>query len=829
MMKYSKSSAAYDSFLEKFSNLEIRFDSMVHDAENINSDSIEIPPHIFPTLSVISESLQKCQKEADRMPSEFDKYSNIIGEDLTESCNEKFISGAYKSLRDFQSALCAAYESYFDVNKKIHEINRDEYRASFLQFEEEMEGLHALCDSIEILLINGRAVLDDAGAVAANESKELDRNLNEWQQIESSLATKLNDLDNRLCSCAVKLDFCKKGRKISAQNLEIVLYLTQRLQAEEIRLRRLATKTNERLLRLQYLDTGHLADRSTKSEVKSSDSIPSYASSKTSASGSSHAFQADLSAFSFASGSSGLDSISKVKVWKEDDEAADRFENGDGSVDLPEGWREVVDKRSARSFYVNQITKEKQWKRPLSARSVSSTLTTKSRDFTSTTHSLSLNQSVSISENSSYRGGQSLSASSRVRQKSIVSEDADGNSKQTRLSKESQNTKLQKKIEKARKATLRTLQQVEERAASDSGHQGRVSVAYFDKIGMQEKCGYLMKQTKLLQRWRRRFVVLRETVLLYFDSEKDYQKWTAASGSVEQRIAQGKAVQLSESISVAYTSIPNCFCISDPGQAASGRRSAPAVDWFFLADSTLELEGWITAVNAHIHIKYKQDHSITGDYWEEKTSQVYPSFWRMPSAVMAGADSSSISSNASSMMLTLKRPLGIRSVPAVDGPRTGEGVFPCEVIEVVQVIPDMETGQVFLRLAYDRGWVMTRHPSGKYSVLCELKGDYVEEKAAYSYSADFSEDLNIFCSPNCSTLAESGRCYEPGAVFSTCAKWSPAVTEEDEIADDASALEGGVGVKSPNVFLKLSDKEGVDGWVAMFHPSTGEPLLTKVS
>ena len=814
-----------DELFQKFSELENRFDGMIFEAENFNSGgTVDIPSNILSTLSVISDDLQKCQKVADRMPSEFDRYSKIIGEDVLY---EKVLSAAYKSLRDFQTTLCAAYESYFDINKKIHDINNlHDYKAIFSDFEEKMEKLNLLCDSIESLFVNGRVFLDGAGS--KNKSDD-DQNLREWLQIESIIKSKLDELEGSLHDCGKKLEFCKHGFKIAEQSVDTIIYLAQRLQAEEIRLRRLSMRTEERLQRLRFFDKpGQIS-----SSVEFHSTTDFKCSSKVSKSSNSTQGIHAESVFGFSSASSPeVDGISKVKVWKAKEVSADT------NTELPEGWREIVDKVSSRTFYVNRVTKEKQWGRPSSMQSVTSTSTTKSGDFTASTRSQSLGDSTTrdgISKTSAVRELEPPSYFQKIPSKSgqdrilqSISEDTDFRSGQ---SKESKSSKLVKKIERARKSTTQTLAQVEERAVSTSGHQGKVSVAYFDKIGRQEKRGYMLKQTKLLQRWKKRFVVLRENNFLYFDSEDEYNKWVTAGGDVDKRLSAGKAMLLTDNVSVAYTSIRNCFCLSFPDPEDSSRSD---VDWFLLAENERDLETWVTSINAHMHVQYRRRRGIRGDFWDDPNSLVYTSFWRMPTAE---AD------DGSSASLTLKQPLGIRTVPAVDGPRTGEGVFPGEVVETVQAFSNIETGQVFLRLAYDRGWVMTRHPSNKYAVLCEVRGSYLEEKAIYTFSpsTDTIGDLCVYSSPNCSETAQTGRYYEPGAVISTCAMWSTDEVDEDGLQDQSKSglgpgsddvdqtSEAGTSKVPTNIFLKLADREGMDGWVAMFHPMTREALLSRIS
>ena len=115
---------------------------------------------------------------------------------------------------------------------------------------------------------------------------------------------------------------------------------------------------------------------------------------------------------------------------------------------------------------------------------------------------------------------------------------------------------------------------------------------------------------------------------------------------------------------------------------------------FFPFHCFSDMEEWMKAINGHIHVTYLQENKLTGkDYWDQ--GQVALSLWKVPAPNSAS---------------TARRPVGIRSVPHVDGPRTGEGLFPGDVIEVVQTIEDKETNQKYLRLADDRGWVFENHP-----------------------------------------------------------------------------------------------------------------------
>ncbi len=90
-----------------------------------------------------------------------------------------------------------------------------------------------------------------------------------------------------------------------------------------------------------------------------------------------------------------------------------------------------------------------------------------------------------------------------------------------------------------------------------------------------------------------------------------------------------------------------------------------------------------------VHSLYLKSHEMDKiDFWEEGVIGRY--FYRMVDGAL---------------------PQWIRAYPEPDAPRTGEGLFPGEVIEVVQVLS--HGGIVFLRIADGRGYV-----DSLYLVVC---------------------------------------------------------------------------------------------------------------
>lgn len=161
------------------------------------------------------------------------------------------------------------------------------------------------------------------------------------------------------------------------------------------------------------------------------------------------------------------------------------------------------------------------------------------------------------------------------------------------------------------------------------------------------------------------------------------------------------------------------------------------------------------AVNAHILCIYKQSRGITTDYFDK--GEVYTSFWRVPPSA-SGIN---------------RLPVGIRTLPFLDSPRTLEAVHPGEVIEVVQVLEN--DGNMFLRLADDRGWVYGRHWKVRYDLLQRLDGIYTEDEQ--EVSIDYANESVVFAGPsvNCAVTNIS---LEPGSRVQINAKF--CIAEENQ-------------------------------------------------
>lgn len=59
------------------------------------------------------------------------------------------------------------------------------------------------------------------------------------------------------------------------------------------------------------------------------------------------------------------------------------------------------------------------------------------------------------------------------------------------------------------------------------------------------------------------------------------------------------------------------------------------------------------------------------------------------------------------------------------GPRTGEGIYPGEYVEIVQILES--SNNTYLKLAEDRGWVFTTHPVHLTELFVQFTGYHYEE------------------------------------------------------------------------------------------------------
>ncbi|CAM9178970.1 unnamed protein product, partial [Hapterophycus canaliculatus] len=256
--------------------------------------------------------------------------------------------------------------------------------------------------------------------------------------------------------------------------------------------------------------------------------------------------------------------------------------------------------------------------------------------------------------------------------------------------------------------------------------------------------GHLMKQSKYFSRWKPRYFKLEDGFLYYFDKK-------SLVGTNKY-----KAMELTAHSITSYTNTKNCFCVrtgEDPG-------------WFVLAKDENSMNRWMTAINAQIHGLFIKMYNVPDDnYWSQGLKGRF--FYRMVDDSL---------------------PQWIRTYPEEAAPRTGDGLFPGEVIEVTQVLTNKE--KVFLRIANDRGWTYAKNPVDDSTLFEEISGDVAEDTRKYGFPPSAKDPIPILFGPGLESQ-QTGEALIPGERAEATERFTPA---------------DGSGV----VFIKLLDGRG---WV----------------
>ncbi|CAN0100971.1 unnamed protein product [Scytosiphon promiscuus] len=256
--------------------------------------------------------------------------------------------------------------------------------------------------------------------------------------------------------------------------------------------------------------------------------------------------------------------------------------------------------------------------------------------------------------------------------------------------------------------------------------------------------GHLMKQSKYFSRWKPRYFKLEDGLLQYFDKK-------SLVGTNKY-----KAMELTAHSITSYTNTKNCFCVrtgEDPG-------------WFVLAKDENSMNRWMTAINAQIHGLFIKMYNVPEDnYWSQGLKGRF--FYRMVDDSL---------------------PQWIRTYPEDAAPRTGDGLFPGEVIEVTQVLTNKE--KVYLRIANDRGWTYAKNPADDSVLFEEISGDIAQDTRKYGFPPSAKDPIPILFGPGLESQ-QTGEALIPGERAEATERFTPA---------------DGSGV----VFIKLRDGRG---WV----------------
>eukprot|EP00903_Cladosiphon_okamuranus_P006607 g6454.t1 len=255
--------------------------------------------------------------------------------------------------------------------------------------------------------------------------------------------------------------------------------------------------------------------------------------------------------------------------------------------------------------------------------------------------------------------------------------------------------------------------------------------------------GHLMKQSKYFSRWKPRYFRMEDGFLTYYDKK-------SLVGT-----HKNKGMELTAHSITSYTNTKNCFCV----------RTGEMV-WFLLGKDEASMNKWMTAINAQIHGLFIKLYNVPEDnYWSQGLKGRF--FYRMVDDSL---------------------PQWIRTYPEEAAPRTGDGLFPGEVIEVEQVLTNKE--KVFLRIANDRGWTYAKSPADDSTLFEEINGEIAPDKRNYGFPPTANEPIPILFGPGLESQ-QTGEALIPGERAEAMERFTPA---------DESGV----------VFIKLSDGRG---WV----------------
>ena len=187
------------------------------------------------------------------------------------------------------------------------------------------------------------------------------------------------------------------------------------------------------------------------------------------------------------------------------------------------------------------------------------------------------------------------------------------------------------------------------------------TVTKLELIGNQSKRGTIQKKSKVLGKYKKKWFILEGNRLEYYESRDD-----------SLNSSRCKVAILNSSAAVKSTEVENSFSlesIDDSGKAQL---------WSLLTDTENDMLAWIEAIIAHLHLQYKRQNNLEGDFLDDDANDANPnggdistSFWKVPAST--------------------QNPVGIRTVPFVEGPKTNNGVYPGEIIEVMikSIGPDL--------------------------------------------------------------------------------------------------------------------------------------------
>ncbi|CAM9581772.1 unnamed protein product [Pylaiella littoralis] len=260
--------------------------------------------------------------------------------------------------------------------------------------------------------------------------------------------------------------------------------------------------------------------------------------------------------------------------------------------------------------------------------------------------------------------------------------------------------------------------------------------------------------------WTQYYFRLREQTLT-----KSAPRRSSFPGSAD---VKAEEMKLTSYTMTSYTNTKNCFCVR------TGETS-----WFLLSRSLDDMKRWMAAINLRTRHIFQKEHGVHDDYMGQGRRGRF--FYRM----VAGST-----------------PQWILTHPMSNAPRTGDGLFPGEVIDVTQVLSS--DGLSFLRLANDRGWTYGRSPADGSVLFEDLAGGVSEDKEEYTFPSGASGMVPILHGPGLKTQA-TGVMLRPGESARASERFTPL---------DNTRV----------VFVKLADGRG---WIPVKSDSRGPSTVLR--
>lgn len=81
----------------------------------------------------------------------------------------------------------------------------------------------------------------------------------------------------------------------------------------------------------------------------------------------------------------------------------------------------------------------------------------------------------------------------------------------------------------------------------------------------------------------------------------------------DHNLTNGKKAVLRGESSTSFISKDCCFTLKNIFNVDG----SPAEEWNILAGGETEMDDWVVAINGHIHEKFKKEHNVKTDYWED--------------------------------------------------------------------------------------------------------------------------------------------------------------------------------------------------------------------